>query len=214
MRLNGHRLHHANRDHVTRSGAGKITDLDRVIPGIGVLQIGQTQLGCCRPIDEIAVTTPLICQVRVRQRVAGNNFQCNRPGEQAVGAFRHGIQFRSIRQFMVQLHRTGFTADTIDSNQIGHPFISSEHHLAILTVTSTVIVAGHLIDGIPARPGANLVDCQNGVEVTVIGVDLGRATLVRCEGCPRGGTTRGAGMVRFTRILGRPRGVVNRGTGE
>ena len=207
-------MHHANRNRVARRDAGKVADFNRVIPCIGVLQIGQAQLGCGRSINEVTITTPLICQDGVRQWVAGNDFQNNRPGQQAIGAFRHGIQSRHLGQFVVQLHRTGFTADTIDSNQISDPLLSSEHHLAILTVISPVIVAGNLINGIPTRPGTHLVDCQNGVEVTVIGVDLGSTTLVRCEGCPRRGTTRGAGMVRFTRILGRPRGVVNRGTSE
>ena len=115
---------------------------------------------------------------------------------------------------MVQLHRASLTTDTVDGNQIGDPLLSSEHHLAILTVTSPVIVAGHLINGIPTRPRTHLVDSQNGVEVTVISVNLGSATLVRCEGCPSGGTARVAGMVWLTRIFRRPRGVVNRGTSE
>ena len=76
LRLNGNRLHNTNRDHVTCRGTGKIADLNCVISGIGVLQIGQDQLGYCRSINEVAITPPLVSQFRVRQRIAGNHFQC------------------------------------------------------------------------------------------------------------------------------------------
>ena len=115
---------------------------------------------------------------------------------------------------MVQLHGARFSPNTIHSNEVSCPLLSRKHHLTVRPVIPAVIVAGHFINGIPTRPSANLVDCQDCVEVTVIGVDLGRATLVRCEGCPCGGTTRCTGVIRLTRILRRPRGVVNRGSGE
>ena len=178
------------------------------------MQIGQAQLGVCRPIDEIAFTTPLISQFRVRQRIAGNDFERNRSGQQAIGTLRHRIQRRHLSQLMIQLHRAGFTPNTINSNQVGDPLLRGEHHLTVLAVISTVIVAGHFLYGIPSCPATDLVNCQDGVKITVARVYLGRAFLIRSECRPCGGATRGARMVGLTRVLGRPSGVVYRRTGE
>ena len=115
---------------------------------------------------------------------------------------------------MIQLHRTGFTPNTIDSNQVGGPLLRVKHHLTILTIAPAIIVTGHFLYGIPSCPAADLVDCQDGVKITVVSVYLGRAFLIRGECRPCGGATRGAGMVGLTRVLGRPRGVVYRRTGE
>ena len=115
---------------------------------------------------------------------------------------------------MVQLHSARFTPDTIHSNEVSYSLLCAKHHLTVLPVVTAVIVAGHFCYGIPTCPAPYLVDCQDGVKITLVRAYLGRATLIRCECRPCGSTTRGTGMIGLTRILGRTRGAVNRCTAK
>ena len=214
LRPDGDRLDHTHGNVITGHIAGKAAHLDGVVAGIGVLQICQTQCGSGGAVDQVAVPTPLVGQFCIGQGTARRNLQSHGAVQQTVRALGHRVDHRSLRQFMVQLHRAGLAPDAVHSNKIGGPFLNVEHDLAVLAIPAAVVIAGDLLERIPPAATTHLVNGQHRVEVTVFGGQLRGAFLRGGEGGPGRGATGVAGVVRLARILGRAGGGIDRRAAE
>ena len=96
LRPDGDRLDHAHRDVVAGHVAGKTAHLNRVITGVGVLHIRQIQRGARGTVNQVTVTSPLVTQFRIRQRVARRDFQRHSAVQQSVRALGRRVDHRCL----------------------------------------------------------------------------------------------------------------------